>query len=237
MPYVYVSLCTFQEPLYLAFKKCNKILPIEIQNEKIKILGYADDTTAFVKDDNSFIEIFRLIKKFEKASNSKMNIRKTKIFGFGNWNGRIMWPISGLKIEIDYCCMLGIIFSNDHKKAVDRTWNKIIEKIRRRIQMITGRNLNLYQKVIIINSLILSKIWYTAHTYPLPMKYSILINQEIYKFIWNNKKVNRVKREVICKEKNQGGLGLLDIYHKARSIFVNTIVKIFLYAKENNKMK
>ena len=227
----------FQEPLYLAFKKCNKILPIEIQNEKIKNLGYADDTTAFAKDDNSFKEIFRLIKKFEKASNSKINIRKTKIFGFGNWNGRIMWPISGLKIEIDYCCMLGIIFSNDHKKAVDRTWNQIIEKIRRRIQMITGRNLNLYQKVIIINSLISSKIWYTAHTYPLPMKYSILINQEICKFIWNNKKVNRVKREVICKEKNQGGLGLLDIYHKARSIFVNTTIKNFLYAKENNIMK
>ena len=227
----------FQEPLYLAFKKCNEILPIEIQNEKIKNLGYADDTTAFVKDDNSFIEIFRLIKKFEKASNSKINIRKTKIFGFGNWNRRIMWPISGLKIEMDYCCMLGIIFSNDHKKAVDRTWNKIIEKIRKRIQMITGRNLNLYQKVIIINSLISSKIWYTAHTYPLPMKYSILINQEICKFIWNNKKVNRVKREVICKEKNQGGLGLLDIYHKARSIFVNTTIKNFLHAKENNIMK
>ena len=227
----------FQEPLYLAFKKCNKILPIEIQNEKIKNLGYADDTTAFAKDDNSFKEIFRLIKKIEKASNSKINIRKTKIFGFGNWNRRIMWPISGLKIEIDYCCMLGIIFSNDHKKAVDRTWNKIIEKNRKRIQMITGRNLNLYQKVIIINSLISSKIWYTAHTYPLPMKYSILINQEICKFIWNNKRVNRVKRKVICKEKNQGGLGLLDIYHKARSIFVNTTIKNFLYAKENNIMK
>ena len=46
----------FQEPLYLAIKKCDKILPIEIQNERIKNIGFADDTTAFTKNENSFIK-------------------------------------------------------------------------------------------------------------------------------------------------------------------------------------
>ena len=128
--------------------------------------------------------------------------------------------------------MLGIIFSNDYNKAIYITWNKILEKIRTRIMIIIGRNLNIYQKVIIVNSLLLSKIWYTAHTYPLPVKYSIMINKEICKFIWNSN-VNPIKREVICKKKNQGGLGLLDVFHKARSILVNTTIRNFLYAKSD----
>ena len=226
----------FQEPLYLAIEKSKKIIPIEIQGEKIKNIGYADDTTAIAKDENSFIEIFKLIKRFEKASNSKLNIRKTKIYGVGNWKGRMIWPIFGLKSEIDYCCMLGIIFSNDYNNAINVTWNKIYEKIKTRIAIIRGRNLNIYQKVIIINSMISSKIWYTAHVYPLPIKYANMINKEICKFIWNSN-VNPIKREVICKDKDQGGLGLLNIFYKAQSILVNTTIRNFLYTKDNNITK
>ena len=88
----------FQEPLYQAIEKCNKIIPIELPCSPINELGYADDTSIFVKNYESFIEVFRLINLFEKASNSKINLRKTKIYGFGNWKGRVNWPISDLKV-------------------------------------------------------------------------------------------------------------------------------------------
>ena len=42
----------------------------------------------------------------------------------------------------------------------------------------------LYQKSNIVNSLILSKVWYAAHIYPLPVEYSKIIVNEIISFIW-----------------------------------------------------
>ncbi|CAL4189450.1 unnamed protein product, partial [Meganyctiphanes norvegica] len=53
----------FQEPLYNAIENSTKILPPVIKGKQIKILGYADDTTGFMKDDGSIVEFFNVIKK------------------------------------------------------------------------------------------------------------------------------------------------------------------------------
>ena len=74
-------------------------------------------------------------------------------------------------------------------------------KIKKGLLAMTGRYLNVYQKAIIINSIIASKLWYTSHVYPLPMEFSKLINTEIFKFIWNSK-VDPIKRDVITKSKD-----------------------------------
>ena len=148
----------------------NVILP-PLTIEKQKCLGYADDTTCFVRNIKSIKEIFALLEKFVKASNSKLNVNKTKIYGFGEWNGKMDWPVAGLKVEQNYFKTLGINFSNDYGVAIDATWQQITNKIKRRIPLIINRNLTIYQKVIIINSLLASKIWYAAHVYPLPISF------------------------------------------------------------------
>ena len=51
--------------------------------------------------------------------------------------------------------------------------------------MLTGRKFTIFQKAAVINVAILSKVWYIAHTYPLPKKYRKLINKESYPFYGN----------------------------------------------------
>ena len=169
----------FQEPLYIAFKLSNKIIPPLLPAKQTKNIGYADDTSVIVKNDEGFTETFRIIKLFEKASNSKLNVLKTKVYGFGLWENRIIWPISNLKIEVDYFKTLGITFSCDYNIAVSNTWEEIATKIKKRILMIKGNFYTLFQKSIIINSLILSKVWYAAHVYPLPLEYSKKLLQKL----------------------------------------------------------
>ena len=133
----------FQEPLYKAFQMSRNILtPLII--EKQKYLGYADDTTFFVYCTNSILEIFLLLNKFEKATNSKLNVNKTKIYGFGDWNGRLNWPINGLKVETDHFTTLGIIYSCDYDIALKTMWKYIYDKIKSRLSMIRNRNFTLY---------------------------------------------------------------------------------------------
>ena len=114
----------FQEPLYQALEKSRKLVPMDIPEPNNKAVGYADDTTICVKNDEGIVETFNIIDKFQKASNSKINLKKTKMYGFGGWDRRIDWPIQGLKVENDSFTTLGITFSTDYDLAMNKTWGK-----------------------------------------------------------------------------------------------------------------
>ena len=101
---------------------------------------------------------------------------------------------------------------------------------------ITSRGMNIYQKAIIVNSTITSKIWYTSHIYPLTMDHAREMNTNIFQYIWNSK-ANPLKRDVLYMKRNEGGIGLINIHVKAKSIFVNTIMKIFLISSIKSMIK
>ena len=94
----------------------------------------------------------------------------------------------------------------------------------------------MYQKAVIVNSLLSSKIWYVAHVYPLPITFIKQIEIEILNFIW---KINyrAIKRDILYNSKTSGGLGLINIGIKAKSIFVATVIKSFNNANENSFIK
>ena len=69
----------FQEVLYVAFKKNDMIECIDFPNhEKLIVIGYADDTSLFPKNDPSIIEINNIIIKFENATGAELNRYKKK---------------------------------------------------------------------------------------------------------------------------------------------------------------
>ena len=118
----------FQEPLYRAIEMSNKIYPPLLPSKQIKNLGYADDTTVFINNDEGFIEVFNLISRFQRASNAKLNISKTKVYGFGSWSDRINWPIAGLQTQHGHFKTLGITFSYNYNAALKLTWEKLLIK-------------------------------------------------------------------------------------------------------------
>ena len=226
----------FQNPLYLAIENTNRIKRIEVFGNNTKEIGYADDTNVIVIDDEGIVEVFKIIDCFVKATNSKVNINKTKIYGFGNWKGRMIWPIQNLKVEEECFKTLGIHFSCDYDIALKTMWKYIYDKIKIRVSIMRNRSFTLYQKAILVNSLISSKIWYASHVYPFPMKYATLINKEIFQFIWGSGS-NPIRREVLYNKKENGGLGLLNIYQKSKSIFVSTMIKSFLTSNEEDLIR
>ena len=226
----------FQNPLYIALESSMSIRPMDICGKKILQTGFADYTSVFTDNDESFIEIFRILNKFERATNSKINIRKTSVYGFGSWKGRLNWPIDELKVEVEYFSTLGIIFSENYDKAWEVTWNKVYNKIKNRIPLMANRYFTIYQKAALVNCLISSKLWYISHVYPLSMKYSMLINREIFYFIWGSYS-NPLKRDVLYNHKSNGGIGLINIFQKSKSILVSTIIRNFLFSESNDLIR
>ena len=131
----------FQEVLYIAFKKNNIIQSIDFPNqEKIIVIGYADDTSLFPKNDESIVEINNIIIKFENATGAKLNRnKKTKIFGLGSWKDRTNWPLDWLKCERNCFKSLGIIFSNDYTTAINENWNQALAAIQVMIRAIQNQ--------------------------------------------------------------------------------------------------
>ena len=99
-------------------------------------------------------------------------------------------------------------------------------------RLLSLRKFTLYQRAILINSLILSKVWYVAHTYPLPKKYSNLMNKEIFKYLWKSK-LNPIKRDVVYQDKTKGGLGVSNVLLKSQCLIASTFLKQFIASQEN----
>ena len=226
----------FQEPFYRAIIASRIIRPLILPDStKIKILGYADDTTLLVNDERSLIEAFDLIRKFERATGSKLNINKTKIYGTGNWRDRDQWPILGLHTETDQFFALGIYHSNTYQEGVERNWNVTIDKITKHTNLLLNRKLTLHQRITYANTCILSKLWYIAHVYPLPENYVKQINKVLFQYIWSGR-YEPVKRTVLCRAKDEGGLAVINCSLKSKTLMLNSFLKCYNHDQYRNSL-
>ena len=79
----------YQEAFYRAMIKSRIIRPLSMPDStKTLLLGYADDTNIIITNEESLIEIIRIVTCFEQATGAVLNKNKTKIFGMGKWRNR-----------------------------------------------------------------------------------------------------------------------------------------------------
>ena len=86
------------------------------------------------------------------------------------------------------------------------------------------RKLTLYGKVVVIKHLVMSQIVHTATAVPIPPKIIKRINKLAYTFLWNSK-TEKVKRNICHNPEVEGGLGMIDLESKCRSLRLSWIHK------------
>ncbi|XP_069190883.1 mucin-22-like [Procambarus clarkii] len=75
----------FQEPLYLAIKINDFIVPPRLPNAMtLPVVGYADDTTIFVSTEDSVVNVQDELDNFERATGAVLNKNKTCMMGLGS---------------------------------------------------------------------------------------------------------------------------------------------------------
>ena len=110
---------------------------------QFKISQYADDTTVFVKDESSLIYLFKAISLYEKGSEARLNISKTKAMWLRSWKDRCDKPL-GLN-WVDKMKVLGIVFGN---VSVERdNWEPRLSKVDKMLSLWRSRSLSLVGKV------------------------------------------------------------------------------------------
>ena len=218
-PYLFV-LCA--EILAISIRHNKQIKGLTIGNDTIKISQFADDTSLFLKDSDSIKASFKLLDQFAKISGLKVNTSKTEAMWLGSAKFSdekpfgIKWPPT-IKI-------LGVHFGHDKKLIETLNFGKIPNLIAQITNLWKQRNLTLFGKIIVIKSLLLSKLTYLASLLSVPSHIIKEISQIVFKFLW--KGPDKVKRSVITGQYKFGGLKMLNIENMVKSLKLSWISRI-----------
>lgn len=118
MSYFRIAFFLAVEPLAHQIRITESIKGLENGNKISKLSLYADETTAFIRDDSSAASLFTLLDQFGDLSGFNINNSKTEGLRLGSWKRRlgkdehfgISWPkhyVTALEIAFAYDVHVG----------------------------------------------------------------------------------------------------------------------------------
>ena len=133
----------------------------------------------------------------------------------------------GVKINKTCIKTIGVYMYIGHDKELcyQNNWIKCIYDTEKLFESWKTRNLTIFGKCSIINSLAISKLLYLASVLKFPeQKEYQYMNKIIYGFLW--KKRDRIKRATLIGKISQGGIGITDIESKFKAIKASWVKKL-----------
>ena len=218
-PLLYV-LCL--EPVLIKIRNDIDVKGIKIPGQKLeqKATAFADDSNFFLSDDNSVRLVLCWFEYFGKGSGAKLNKTKSEGHFFGKWKNRsdhpfgICW-VKKLKI-------FGILFGDVSSEEI---WSPIFNKMQKTLNLYKNRSLSMYGKAVIVNSMILSKLWYVVSVVSIPDDFIKKIDKLVFAFYWNCN-AEFLARQTLYLPKLKGGINAINIRLKIASIHLSQICKI-----------
>ena len=129
-------------------------------------MAFADDVTIFVTTPDDFTVIREAIRRFEKATGARLNVRNSKALAVGGWSTTTNALDVAYYPEIQ---VLGINFASTIEQSMNRSWTYITGKVRVQARYAYGRDLCLSQKMFFVQAYILTKIWHKPQMFPTPI--------------------------------------------------------------------
>ena len=202
------------ETLLEYIRECNTVngFVLPTGNACSKTKGYADDGNYYLNDLISVEFLLEIIEMYGKASESKLNRDKTKLFLAGNLRNENPDHL-GVKIVRDKIKILGVWVGNVN--CDKDNWDPIIEKVENVFKLWKMRNLTNYGRACIIHTLALAKVWYVGSVLIPPKWVLEKLEKEITSFLWRGKN-HLVNKEIVRVETSKGGLGVPCIEDKCK---------------------
>ena len=174
-----------------------------------------------------------IIEEFGKVSGMYLNISKCEGLWVGNKSHKqknckscnIKWPQDPIRC-------LGIFIGHDEKQCFQLNWRKKIDDMERVLDSWNKRNLTYFGKIQVIKSLAISKIIYAATMTCTPSPGIIKkINTLLFKFLWGS--TDKIKRNVLINEIENGGLNMIDIESQFNAIKAAWVPRILKCKTQN----
>ena len=210
-PYIFL-LCS--EVLAHMVRQNNAIKGYSLLENEIKISQYADDTSLFLDGSKeSFETCIHTVMEYAKYSGLAMNFQKTKVIWFGCANNQsdIFMPHLNFEWNPPTFNILGIEFTIHLNNISDINIENKLPEMQKAINSWSKRDLTPFGKVVVIRTLIISKIVHILISLPTPSKKTMKkVNKMLYDFLWDGKP-DKIKRDIAKHKLEKGGLNMIDI--------------------------
>lgn len=128
------------------------------------IVAYADDISAIATNSDKLNTMRDLFRRFERVAGARLNEAKTTAIDVGLINSPLTVPWLRTENTIK---ILGIVFANSVRLMTKLNWDSLVTSFSRHLWLHSLRTLSLHQKVTLLNTFLLSKMWYVAaHLHP-----------------------------------------------------------------------
>ncbi len=187
---------------------------------------FADDTTAYLHEEDSCEELMRILQKWCDASRAKFNDDKTEYIPIGTATfrravlsrssdatvARTLPPNARLVKDGEAIRSLGAWIGN----KVDGTtpWTAILETTQRRLTQWARRNPTMYGRKLVVGL----EVGGRTRAQTMPEAVEKKFREMSLAFVWKGDKHPRISRETLYKPLNRGGLNLLDIEARNEAI-------------------
>ena len=198
---------------------------------------YADDLITCITHLPSIDELFSTISKYESATNSKLNIKKSKGLWVGKWKNN-QKHFKGMEWSSDCVNLTGVYVGNrttkeQYKRLSDLNFDEIKIKIDNSLRFWTGNKLSIKGKIRVANNFILTKLFYRLECVDITILKVKEIEALIFNFIWGKTVAGRVNRNVLLLDYKAGGLQLYDIIERMKCFRVKWIRRLLEMEKSD----
>ena len=187
---------------------------------------YVDDVNLCIDDEKDLEKVDEIFMKFENLSGAILNRDlKTKIMGVGDWTGKEDWVLPWIR-TVPSIKIFGITFHPTYKQIQEDNWNQAMEGFNSCLMAWKTRSLDsIFQKVELLKTFALPKLWYKALLLPLPGKVASKLEDKMRNFIWRGKLEKPATMEMFNPVES-GGLGLTCVRTKADSLLLKQVLRM-----------
>lgn len=181
-----------------------------ISQHATPVSGYADDTHLLLNNKEAIPKLKAITNKFTKASNAKVNDQKSWIFYFGSLAGETYNPY-GYQLKTESVSILGVTLGVTLEAQMGM-WNRLLTKVEKqtRIWSVTASALTYRQRAILINTMILSTLWYVITAAHPPSSFIAQVDRLCLNLLWT-RRTHRVSKNLVYRPVDEGGLGLISV--------------------------
>ena len=221
------------EPLAWIIRKDPNLKGITIPGlkEPLKAKFFADDTSLYLSDTDSFDYVQALLEDWCKVSGAKFNMEKTEVIPIGSRAYREQITTSRKINNHDQTCLderikitrdgdairfLGAWIGNHTNVAVP--WEPIIDNISKKLEKWNPARPTLKGRKIIVQTVIGGLTQFLTMAQGMPENIEDAIIKIIRTFMWNSDSSPRLSMDMLHRPIGKGGLNLLDIKSRNEAI-------------------
>ena len=197
----------------------------------ISILQYADDTIIFMEHDLVKARNLKLLLcLFEQLSGLKINFHKSELFCFGRAKEeqedyKQLFGCGLGELPFTY---LGIPIH--HRKLTNNEWKCIEDRFEKKLSCWKGKLMSYGGRLILINSVLTSMPMFLLSFFEVPVGVRKRLDFYRSRFFWQGdepkRKYRLAKWDIICRPKDQGGMGIENLEVKNRCLLSKWLWKL-----------